>query len=80
MTIIDKAAGEGQRKLAKLELGLKFGSGEMIHEKLLELLFLGISYNIDRFSFWVIDYDVMEWKTGSVKEVVVVKLLALLLS
>ena len=39
MTIIDKAAGEGQRKLAKLELGLKFGSREMIHEKLLELLF-----------------------------------------
>ena len=51
MTIIDKAAGEGQRKLAKLELGLKFGSREMIHEKLLELLFLGMSYNVDRFSF-----------------------------
>lgn len=47
MTIIDKAAGEGQRKLAKLELGLKFGSREMIHEKLLELLFLGISYNFE---------------------------------
>lgn len=77
MTIIDKAAGEGQRKLAKLELGLKFGSREMIHEKLLELLFLGISYN---FEWSSIDYDVMEWKTGSVKEVVVVKLLALLLS
>ena len=41
MTIIDKAAGEGQRKLAKLELGLKFGSEEMIHEKLELVIIFG---------------------------------------
>ena len=41
MTIIDKAWREGQRKLAKLELGLKFGSEEMIHEKLELVIIFG---------------------------------------
>ena len=41
MTIIDKAGREGQRKLAKLELGLKFGSEEMIHEKLELVIIFG---------------------------------------
>ena len=49
MTIIDKAGREGQRKLAKLELGLKFGSEEMIHEKLELVIIFGGEYPDSRF-------------------------------